>query len=437
MFRLRSLSHLLILLAITAISAITSYHIRYVSDWTRLDQHSLSESSINVLGTLPEQIRITAYLADTHPVREQLKAFIGRYERHHGDIDFRFVDPSSSPELVRDNKIKEGEIVLGYKERDERVSKLNEQAFSSALARLARNEQRYIVFISGHGERSPSREANHDVSEVAAVLQSRGINVQEINLSQLNAIPDNASLVIVASPQLAYIKNEFRILAKFVSGGGNFLWLSDPEEPPEMDVLGNILGVEKLAGTIVDPASLAQNLDNPALLLNTQYADHPALAGFNLNSLFIYASAFSQHQDTDFTVTTLIQSNAKSWSETSPLEGNVGLDDHEDFPGPLPLALALEREVEGQQQRVAVFGDGDFIANAYRANGGNQDLAVRIVEWLISDDALIDVPSRAALDTELSLKTWQTAVIGFGFLFVLPGALLLNGIVVWNRRKRA
>ncbi len=437
MFRLNSIAHLITLLTVAVGLAILSYHFRYISDWTRLENHSLSTASINVLGRLPEEIRITAYLADTHPISEKVSAFIARYERHHEQIDFSFVDPSASPQLVRDNKIKEGEIVLAYNGRDERVTKLNEQAFSSALARLARNEQRFTVFISGHGERSPSRGANHDVSEVAEVLQARGINVQEINLTQLNAIPDNASLVVVASPQLAYIKNEFKILARYISDGGNFLWLSDPEEPPEMSVLGDILGVEKLAGTIVDPASLVQNLDNPALLLNTKYADHPALPGFDLNSLFIYSAAFIHRPDTNFTATTLIQSNPNAWSETSPLEGNVGLDEQSDFPGPLPLALALEREISGKQQRIAVFGDGDFVANAYRANGGNQDLAVRIVEWLVSDDSLIDVPSRAALDTELSLNTWQTAVIGFGFLFVLPGALLLNGIIVWNKRKRA
>ena len=416
---------------------VLSYHYRYVSDWTRLDQHSLSQASIKVLDALPENIRVTAYLATAHPMRDRVTEFIARYQRYHSNISFSFIDPSATPQLVRDSKIREGEIVLGYNERTERVTKLNEQAFPSALAKLLRNEQKFVVFITGHGERSPRREANHDVSGVAAVLAARGVNLQEVNLSKVNAIPDNASLVVVASPQLGYLKNEFKILARYISAGGNFLWLSDPEEPAEMHVLGDILGVEKLAGTIVDPASLAQNLDNPALVLNTAYAEHPALSGFDLTTLFIYASAFSSRPDSDFDTTILIRSSANSWSETSELEGNVGLDDGEDFPGPLPLAVSLERQIGARQQRVAVFGDGDFLANAYRANGGNQDLGVRMVEWLISDDALIDVPSRAALDTELLLKTWQTAVIGFGFLFILPGAFLINGVIVWNRRKRA
>jgi hypothetical protein len=443
--RVRSILHLLVLILIAAAVGVASYYYRYVSDWTNLGKHSLSVASTNVLDTLPGNIRVTSYLAISHPMRDSVADFIARYQRVHPYIDFNFIDPSATPQLVRDDEIKNGEIVLEYKGRKERVTKLSEQTFTSGLARLVRNEKRFVVFISGHGERSPNREANHDMSEIATVIRARGINIQEVNLTAVDAIPDNTSLVVVASPQLAYLKKELQILAKYIAGGGNFLWLSDPEEPAEMLPLAEILNIDKITGTIVDPASLGKGLDNPALLLNTEYTDHPALEGFNLTTLFVYASAFVSRANSDFSSTVLLRTSENAWSETSELEGNVGLDDDVDFPGPLPLALALVKDLQGnldspassKEQRIAVLGDGDFIANAYLGNAGNQDFGVRLIEWLISDDELIDVPSRAAIDTTLELKKWHQAVIGFGFLFVIPGALLINGIIVRNKRKRA
>ena len=81
-------------------------------------------------------------------------------------------------------------------------------------------------------------------------------------------------------------------------------------------------------------------------------------------------------------------------------------------------------------------GDGDFLANAYLHNSGNQDLGVRLVEWLSQDDLMVGVASRTAIDNRLDLKDWHT-VIGFGFLIVLPIAFAMNGLLIWWRRRRA
>lgn len=414
-----------------------SYHVRYTSDWTKHGKHSLSSTSLAVLKTFEGPIRGTAYLSSTHPMRENVSAFMLRYKRYYPELDFSFIDPAATPQLVRDKAIKDGEVVIEYRGRSERTARLTEQSFTSALARLARNSERYIVFVTGHGERSPNREANHDVSEWVAVLRERGLKIQELNITAVNAIPDNTSLLVIASPQLPYLDNELKILAKYISQGGNLLWLSDPEEPPELATLGVLLEIDKVPGTVVDPASLSKGMENPALILNTTYTDHRALERFNLTTLFIYANAFAVRATSSFSASILVTSSAGAWSETSKLEGNVGFDENADFAGPLSLGIALERKVSNEDQRIVALGDGDFVSNSYLQNAGNQDFGVRLIEWLVSEDSLIDVPSRTAADTELKLNDWQKAVIGFGFLFVIPGALLLNGILVWNKRKRA
>lgn len=433
----RKYLHLVALLSLIGGIVALSYQYRYVSDWTHVAKHSLSPASTTLLDSMSEPIRVTCYIGGTHPARPRVAEFVARYSRHHQALEFNFIDPATEPQLVRDNDIAEGEIIIEYKGQSERVAKLIEQQFSNALARLARNTQRYIVFLSGHGERSPTREANHDVSDWAAVLSSRGLNVQEINLSQVNAIPDNTSLVVIASPQLPYLKAELRLVANYVSEGGNLLWLSDPEEPKELSALADVLEVSKIPGTLVDPASLAKGLENPALLLASTYSAHPSLSGFNLTTLFIYASAFTANVDSHYTASGLVESGSSAWSETSKLEGDVGMDEETDFPGPLPLVLALERTQTDNEQRIIISGDGDFLANTYLANAGNQDFGVRLVEWLISDENLINVPSKMVADRELSFEKWHTAVIGFGFLLVIPGALLLNGFLIWKKRQRA
>jgi len=84
-----------------------------------------------------------------------------------------------------------------------------------------------------------------------------------------------------------------------------------------------------------------------------------------------------------------------------------------------------------------VIGDGDFLSNAFLGNGGNREFGQRVFDWLLGDDALIDLPDKGAPDRQLELTQTQLGVIGLAFLLVLPIVLSLAGAVIWWRRKRA
>ena len=56
-----------------------------------------------------------------------------------------------------------GELVVEYGERSERLSSLSELEFTNLLIRLSRPEQRLIMSLEGHGERSLSGFDNHDM----------------------------------------------------------------------------------------------------------------------------------------------------------------------------------------------------------------------------------------------------------------------------------
>jgi ABC-type uncharacterized transport system involved in gliding motility auxiliary subunit len=105
--------------------------------------------------------------------------------------------------------------------------------------------------------------------------------------------------------------------------------------------------------------------------------------------------------------------------------------------GPLTIGVALEREVNGKEQRILVIGDGDFLSNAFLGNGGNLDLGINLIRWLSSDDQLLNIPARTAQDTRLELSPVMGALIGIGFLLVLPILFLGAGVVIWLRRRNS
>ena len=402
------------------------------ADWSGAGRHSLGAASVQTLAAVAGPIEVTVYLPPRHAGRERAQELVARYQRHRDDVGLRFVAPADAAATMRDGNLREGEMAVAAGGRREFIKIYAEREFTNALARLARAHEQWLAFVTGHGERSPARGANFDVSDWVAVLARRGLKAQELNLAAQGAIPDNTTLLVIASPQLDYLPGEIALIEDYLGRGGALLWLMEPGQPAGLDALAQTLGIASPRATVVDPATARLGIDNAAVAVVTDYADAPAVAHFDATALLPYAAPLRASAPRGWTARALFGTGDKAWGETGELDASVTRD-AEDVPGPLTLAWALTRD----RQRIVVVGDGDFLSNTWLANGGNRDLGVRLVEWVSANDALVDIETRPAPDTTLALERWHTAVIGLGFLVALPGAFALNGVLLWWRRRRA
>ena len=261
----------IVLLALTA--CWWSVRAPIVRDVTDTRNHTLSAASIETLKTFEMPLSVTAYVPPQSPSRKQIEFLIKRYQRNFPELSLRFIDPEDEPEKVRAENIRRGELVVSTAGRSQRTSQYSEQAFTNTLARLSRATDRWIVFVKGHGERSPIGVANHDISDWATTLEHRGLNVQQISLAEFGAIPDNTSVLVIASPQLNYQPSEALAVKQYLDRGGNLLWLAEPDSPADLANLERTVGFERIPGTIVDPVSVASGIDNPAFVVLNRFAE--------------------------------------------------------------------------------------------------------------------------------------------------------------------
>ena len=165
-------------------------------DWTATGRNSLSRASITVLDKLKGPVTITSYASggELGPIRSRVRALIKRYQKYSGKVHLHFVDPMTKPEQTRKLGIRtDGEMVVSYQNRTEKVSQFTESSLTNALQRLLRNAERKIVFITGHGERSPNGHANFDLGDFFRSEESKGFKVNTVNLANTLAIPSDTS----------------------------------------------------------------------------------------------------------------------------------------------------------------------------------------------------------------------------------------------------
>ncbi|GAB4345758.1 MAG: hypothetical protein Kow006_03280 [Gammaproteobacteria bacterium] len=437
--RLENTLFVALLLAAVALTGWLSTRYGFVSDWTAAGRNSLSEASQRLLATLDKPISITAFASPDEVLRRRIRNLVERYQRAGSDVQLEVVNPDTAPQRVRDLDINvDGTLVVSYQGRSEKLTELGEEALTNALLRLARDEDRWVVFLEGHGERSPKGVANHDLQLMARALERQGVKVQSARLA--GAIPDNTSVLVIAAPQADLLPGEVQRLVEYLEGGGNLLWLLDPEPLHGLEPLADLLGVSLLPGVVVDATARLYGIQQPDFALVTEYPRHALTRGLKAVTLFPRAAAVDLDPPAAWTRTPILQTSPSTWNETGPLVGEIHADPNRaERAGPLTLGWALQRprsDSENREQRVVVVGDGDFLANAYLGNGGNRNLGLAIFNWLSHDDRFIAIPARTSPDRSLQLSRGAAVAIGAGFLALLPLLLIGTGVLIWFRRRR-
>lgn len=434
--RLANISFVLLFLAAVGLLQWLSqeYHLKF--DWTQNGRHSLSEASISAIEQLQGPIKITAFASKRGGQRKQINELIERYRQHKSDIELEFVDPDTEPERVREADIRfDGQLLIEYGGAKETLTQRTEETLTNALTRLGHRGERWLVFIEGHGERSPDRRANFDLSSWADQLRKRGFKTRSVKLAETPKIPDNTTALVIAGPQARLLKGEVEAIRKYVDRGGNLLWLGDPGPLRGLAPLAEQLGVEFQPGLIVDPASQLITGSASAVVV-TNYNNHPIVKNFNNLTLFPNAVGIRYQAPEGWKAAVVLDTRESAWSETRS-KGAVKFDKGKDIPGPLNLAVALTRErKEDAEQRVLIVGDGDFLSNTYLGNGGNLDLGLSMVNWISRDDAYVSIPVRTAVDRSLYMSRAANFTIVGVFLIGLPIGLIASGVVIWLRRRK-
>jgi ABC-type uncharacterized transport system involved in gliding motility auxiliary subunit len=455
--RLQNLLFSLLFLVAVGLVAWLSTQYSAQFDWTASHRHTLSEASRKVLDLLKEPVALTAYARENQQVREPIRDLVERYSRYKKDLTLVFVNPDTQPEKVRQLGIQmDGEVIAAYQGRTEKIQELGETSLTNALQRLATAQERHVVFLEGHGDRSPQGRANHDLQQFADELKRKGITVSMVNLAVTPIIPDNTDVLVIAGPRTNLLPGEVRLIQDYVTKGGNLWWLGDPGDPHGLAPLAEQLGVRFLPGTVVDASTQLLGIDDPTFALVADYPPHPITQGFQQMTMFPTAAALNQNEKSEFEKEPLLSTLARSWTETGPIEGKIGFDaDQGEKQGPLDLAYALTRRITPpepdkkpedkkmpkeeaktpDEQRIVVVGDGDFLSNSFLGNGGNLELGVNMIQWLGRGDAMINIPARVAPDRNLQLSPVASGAIAIGFLFLLPIVLIGTGAWVWFKRR--
>lgn len=402
--------------------------------------NSLSTPSIEVLKKMHGPIAVTVYArtqdAQLGNISRIIGDFLARYQRIKPDFNVTFVDPDEYPQRAQAAGVRvNGETVVEFKGRQERLATFNEQALTNLLIRLARSGEKQVTGLAGHGERRLDGIGSRDLGEFGKQLIARGFAISVANLANTGDVPANTRVLIITSPQVDLSAGTVEKVLAYVERGGSVLWLVDQAPLHGLQPLAERLGLTLTPGVVVDPQAL--KLRTPVTFApGASYARHPVTNDFDYPTIFPFARQITLNESEDWLSASLVETAQSGWVETGKLDAGVTFDPMYDVSGPIPIAATLSRTVQDQEQRIVVIGSGHFLANAYLGYGKNLDFGINVVNWLAGGDDLIAIQPQATLDSNLKLTEPALTVMAWIFLIVLPLSFLTSGLMIWRRRGR-
>lgn len=452
----RGANAILMTLVFTAILVIVqaiSIRHTYRHDVTRNKRFTLSEHTTNLLDRLRDEVSITAFFINNTESQLRAVSLLSMYAHQSDKIKYSVVDPDHKPLVAERYRARKGQVVVEYKDNRRVIDGLSEEKLTNAILYASRGLRKTVYFVTGHDEKRIESRDRTGYSTFSGNLEDVGFVVDELSLLDVEAVPQDCTVLVLAGPKTELLPYEARMVDDFLARGGNALFLLDPRRPisalePTLAqyriTMENIVLLDELV--IVDAGS--ETFDATFTKIR-RYERHPITNTVGAITIFPMARPVSivpKEGDIGVQASYLAVTEKSAWGETdlNSLRLGTATRDDEDLKPPLAVAAVSERTItqsdatagSDTRSRIVVVGDSDFATNRFFGLLGNGDFVLNAIQYLAEDEIVIPISLKAGLGERIYISVAEGRMVFVLCLVLLPLMVASMGGYVLLKKRR-
>lgn len=439
--------YILVVLAALVVGNILADRYNKTYDATSNKRYSLSEQTIKIVKSVPQDATITYFNQSTH--FNEGKDLLDEYANLSPRVRVQYVDPDKNPEEAREAGIREpGSAVVQIGAKKQVAKSMTEEGITGAFIRNLKGGVKTVCFVGGSGEHRIDDSDREGLSRFKDLLTKDNYDSKAIDLLQKAEVPSDCTTLVVAGPTRDYEQPEVNAIKKYVEAGGRALFMMDPplrlghSDIADNDGLTALLqswGVTLNKNLILDLNPLGQIVGlGPSVALVTTYSYQPIVSDLKGTATGFPLSRSMDIKSTDkSSVEKLFDTSSSSVATTNLSSDRVNVNDPKNQKGPLTLAAAgtYNTGKENSQGRFVVVGSSSWAANGFIRFNGNNDLALNTINWLASDEDLISIRPKPPEDRHVTMTRGQLNLVRVTSQFLLPLIVVVAGVLVWFKRR--
>ena len=424
-------------------------------DLTSQNLYTLTDDSVNLVKDLKQDVTLYV-LSSEKSADDTVARTLSNYEDASSHIKVEYIDPAVSPNFYAsytDTAPSDGSIIVVSGNTSKVVSSSDlyqydidystytqtksaydgEGQLTSAISYVTSEDLPKVYTITGHGE-----TALDDTFKSA--LEKMNISVEDLTLLQEEAIPEDAAAVIINGPTSDFSADDATKISTYLAGGGKLIVTTaynKTEDTPNFDGILSAYDIQVTNGLVMDSDSSHYYQYPFYLLPDVASATQTSKVS---NYVFMpYAQALTNagvHTDT-ITWTDLLTTSDNAYVKTDISNITTFEKESGDQSGKFTLAANVTDSESGADFTVvasvlAFSNDADSIVS-----GQNLALFKGIASTFASSDSAVSIDAKPYTYTTLSVNQSVAIMSETLLVMVLPVALIVIGIVIWYRRRRA
>lgn len=300
-----------------------------------------------------------------------------------------------------------------------------------------------VYFLTGHGEKNLDQYSTFTTN-----LINYNYEAKTLNLSELDAVPDDTALVLVAGPTADITDSERAKLETYLENGGNITLMMSPNEgkfaytnlEEIMDNYGFTMDYDRVYETNSDYHISGDDKTIQCQLNelddNSDAADlTSSLINQGLIPFMTESRSFTYYDNAGaYTIAPLITSYDSAVGEPY---GGVS-DDPSEKTG--AMTLAAHSTNNSWNSKMVVFGSADFIDDEHVTSETviiPVYLLLSTISWMYDSDLDMQIPTKTATTDYISLQTESFARSLIVVLTIIPVIIMVVGIVIWIKRRNS
>lgn len=470
-----------IVLAICILGLVNYLGFRHYERWdlSRDQQFALSGQTEQILKQLDEPVRVIVYFSPESLIYRDVDYLLREYQyAARGRLVVENVDPyrnlARARELVNEYRLGPQEDVLIVVKGDRhrflyapdlaewdasgagpgwapeiRAFK-GEQALSSVLLELLEDRQRIVRYVVGHGEPDPGPQANLQTWRM--YVERENVDVKPLNLMEIDAIPEETDLLMIAGPEYDFTEREIDLLRTYWEHHGPMFVLTNPmAATPRLDAFLAEKGIIVRQDRVIRTFPLAAELIGVLQDVATHFLPGSPITA-PLQGLNGQLPGGAQSLDMDealaesesIRLVPLMEAVEGFWGETDYERGaetGYWFDPETDHGAPLYTAVSAEKgavdddRVQVDTSRLVAVGSFVWITDE-GLQGVSLDFFLGAMNWLMDREELIGIVPKERTTIALNLSQDQVLNIRRLAVYAIPALVALLGFAVWWQRRR-
>lgn len=350
----------------------------------------------------------------------------------------------------------ENDLVTYDTSSNETVS-IAEQKLTNSILSVTSDKTPKVYFLQGYSDFSLSKNMNY----LNVYLGNEITQIETLDVLSVGKIPDDCDTLVITSPAKDFDDIATTAITDYINSGRNILWLNAAETSkkdfPNVNKILGMYGVKPFETGIIretDPSKMVTGM--PDLIIPNIQSSKVTKDLYNTTGV-IFADATKINIDEDkltdlnVTKTDLILSSENSYFRTNFNVQTNGVAEGEEkkeylIGAQLDKTLKEKNEEIGEAavvSKMIIIGENNFVTDYALSQNSqyalvqlayNKDLVLNSIAYLVDREE--DITARKSTGTVAYTATEQQDMIIKAVIFIVPLAIIIAGIIVWQIRRR-